>query len=69
MCAFLCIALKVLAKNSGGVGGREVGLKLCDMHGCYVCWRTGVRSWSRWSMVQVAASAKTNRVSTGARQS
>jgi len=56
-----------MAMRCSGVGGREVGLKCCDMHRCYVCWRTGVRCW--WSMVQVTASAKTNRFSTGARQS
>jgi len=46
---------------------REVGLKCCDMHGCCVGGRLGVRSCL--SMVQVAASTKTNRVGAAARQS
>ena len=42
------------------VGGWEVGAKCSVMQGCCVGGRLGVRSC--WSMVQVAASTKTNRV-------
>jgi len=61
----LCIAKTEMAMRCRGVVGREVGVKCCGMQGCCVGGRPGVRSCR--SMVQVAASTKTNRVSAVAR--
>ena len=54
-----------MALRCSGVVGKEVALKCSGMQGCCVGGRLGVRSC--WSMVQVAASTKTNRVSVAIR--
>jgi len=53
------IAKIEMAIRCRGVSGSEVGMKCCGMQRCCVGGRPGVRS-SR-SMVQEAASTKTNR--------
>ena len=63
----LLIVKTGLAMRCMGIVGREVGVKRCTTQGCCVDGRPGTRSC--WSMVQVAASTKTKRVGTAARQS
>jgi len=63
----LLIAKIEMAMRCMGIVGREVGVKCCTTQGCCMDGRPGVSSC--WSMVQVAASTKTKRVGTSARQS
>jgi len=60
------IAKIEMAMRWSSVDGEEVGVKCGCMQGCSVGARQGVRSWR--SMVQAAASTKTNRVGAAARQ-
>ena len=60
------IAKIEMAMRWSGVGGEEVGVKCGCTQGCCVGARPGVRSWQ--SMVQAAASTKTNRVGAVAHQ-
>ena len=63
----LFIAKIEMAMRWSGVGGEELGVKCGCMQVCCLSARPGVRIWR--SMVQVAASTKTNRVGAAARQS
>jgi len=59
------LAKTEMALRCSGVVGKKVALKCSGMQGCCVGRRWGARSC--WSMVQVAAITKTNRVSVAAR--